>query len=432
LGIIDDPKRWVELGIADESKRWVELEIIDDDAREKILALYHKKRPTIPISVLFAVLGTLLLGLGVILIFATNWENIPRNLKLCVSFVPMIIAMGVFLFTLIKKRDSAAFREGAALGLTLSIFANIALIDQIFQIPSDTLTYLRICMFLSLPAIYLLDAKSPAAIYVICATVSGFAISLPFALLSAAAIAPFLIWQIMKTNQKTVIWYLSLLSGTLLAFLVYKISTGWYASGITVLACAVFLLALDALIVRQKKIVGFMPLTPLSYLMIIFMLMISSFRGTGIYTPPFFGSESLILLFAAVILYAAVRFYKQRIEIKAADALVLCALLGFPLHWLWSNVLLAVLSIWFIAVGVRNLNIKVVNYGMLLLIFLIAMRFFDSGLGLMERGVAFIVIGLGFILANLLLYRKRKMARHEKEEEEDKGEENENKGGGSQ
>jgi hypothetical protein len=68
--------------------------------------------------------------------------------------------------------------------------------------------------------------------------------------------------------------------------------------------------------------------------------------------------------------------------------------------------LLLALGVWFIVDGVRKSSLKPVNGGMILVILVIVARFFDSDLGLMERGLAFVVIGAGFFLTNLLLHRK--------------------------
>ena len=392
--------------IPEESKRWVELGFIDESQRGHILSLYQKKRSINPIYVLFAVLGSLLLGLGIILIFANNWENMPRNIKLCVSFLPLAAAMSLFWLTLLKRRESIAFREGTALGLCLSIFATLALISQVFHIHSDIGTYLRLCIFLSLPAIYFLEAKSPAAIYVACAIWSGAGSQTPYwvMLLSVAALAPFLVVQLKKREHKAVIWYLSVLSGAFITLTVFKLDGYWMALSIKFLSCAIFLLALDALIKRGKTNAA-LPLAPLSYLTIVAVMFISSFRDIELFDL-FDDPLGLIVLGCAVAAYAAVRFYKQPFEKKSSDAFVLCALLGFPLFWLWSNTLLSILGIVFIVDGVGKFNLRLVNGGMFLLILVIAARFFDSELGLMERGIAFVVIGAGFILTNLLLHKK--------------------------
>jgi len=393
------------LRINEESKRWVELGIIDDSARENIIALYQKKRSLNPVFVIFAILGSLLLSLGVILIFATNWENIPRNIKLLIAFFPLVAAMCAFLFTTIKRRDSAAFRESTALALCLSIFATIALIGQVYHIPSDIESYIRLCMFLSLPAIYFHDAKAAAALFIACAVFSGAGAPGWIALLSMTAIAPFLIWQIKKSDQAVILRYLSLLAGASAAFLLFKLPYGWSDTSVTLLACAVLLLAIEAFVGRVKDIGANKILTTISCLMIVSVLALSSFRDVSRYsfyeTP-----QSLVVILCAVLLYAAARFYKRRFELNMIDAVVLCAMLGSPLFWLWSNVLLAALGVFFIVTGVGKNNLKTLNIGMFLIVFVIVARFFDSGLGLLERGVAFVVIGAGFFLTNLLLYRK--------------------------
>jgi len=411
------------LKISAESKRWVELGIIDDAGREQILALYTKKHSINPIFVIFAILGSLLIGSGIILIFATNWNNIPRAAKVCISFLPLTAAMGVFLFTLLKRYNSPAFREGAALGLCLAIFASNALIGQVFHIPSDTEVYLRLCMYLILPAVYLLEAKASAAVYTACAIISGaydysilispyedfrFLIALPGIIL----FAPFLITQIKKAEHKAVIRYLSILAGALLAFLIFNMPGEWEEFPIKFLACAVIILTADALIKRLKGFDGAMPLTPVACLTILFVLALSSFRDLGFFSlwDDIGFPIGLVVLICAFIFYWMVRFYNnsnnEAFEIKPPDTVAICALLGCALFWLWSNVLLAAAGVWLIVLGIKNIKMKTVNYGMLLVVFVILARFFDSGLGLMERGVAFVVIGVGFFLTNYLLYKR--------------------------
>jgi hypothetical protein len=56
---------------------------------------------------------------------------------------------------------------------------------------------------------------------------------------------------------------------------------------------------------------------------------------------------------------------------------------------------------------VRSHGLGVMNAGMTILSALILCRFFDADIGFVARGVAFIVIGAGFLLANLMMLRKR-------------------------
>ena len=51
--------------------------------------------------------------------------------------------------------------------------------------------------------------------------------------------------------------------------------------------------------------------------------------------------------------------------------------------------------------GARNNKLDLLNTGMLMLAVLILARFFDSDIGFIAKGLAFILIGLGFLLTNI-------------------------------
>lgn len=63
-----------------------------------------------------------------------------------------------------------------------------------------------------------------------------------------------------------------------------------------------------------------------------------------------------------------------------------------------------------LVMGVRRHHLGTVNGGMLILSALVFCRFFDSDLGFVLRGVVFIALGAGFLLANFLLLRRKPAA----------------------
>jgi hypothetical protein len=67
------------------------------------------------------------------------------------------------------------------------------------------------------------------------------------------------------------------------------------------------------------------------------------------------------------------------------------------------TVLLFVVGIATIAEGVRVQSLGIVNLGMSVVALLVVVRFFDSGLGFIFKGFAFILVGVGFLVANILL-----------------------------
>ena len=63
-----------------------------------------------------------------------------------------------------------------------------------------------------------------------------------------------------------------------------------------------------------------------------------------------------------------------------------------------------------LVMGVRRHQLGTVNGGMLILSALVLCRFFDSDLGFVLRGVVFIALGAGFLIANFLLLRRKPAA----------------------
>jgi len=72
------------------------------------------------------------------------------------------------------------------------------------------------------------------------------------------------------------------------------------------------------------------------------------------------------------------------------------------------NAYMFALGVGTIVWGVREGAIGIVNGGMIILTALIVARFFDSDMGLIARGVAFILIGIGFLVTNLILIKRGK------------------------
>jgi len=71
------------------------------------------------------------------------------------------------------------------------------------------------------------------------------------------------------------------------------------------------------------------------------------------------------------------------------------------------NVYVLVVAVTLIASGVKVQRLGIINAGMLLLSALILCRFFDADLGFVARGIAFILVGTGFLVTNLVLLRRK-------------------------
>lgn len=120
--------------------------------------------------VICSILGSVLLGAGIILLFAHNWQQLSRPLRTVLALLPLVIAQGVTGWAIVRRPASAAWREGAAVFLLTMIGASIALVGQTYHIPGDMARFLLTWILLDLPLVYLAEASVVAALVWIGAT----------------------------------------------------------------------------------------------------------------------------------------------------------------------------------------------------------------------------------------------------------------------
>lgn len=88
-----------------------------------------------------------------------------------------------------------------------------------------------------------------------------------------------------------------------------------------------------------------------------------------------------------------------------------CDLTGPPYDFILmcvSNLIMLSVGVGFIVFGVRSTALPQINIGMAAICALIVMRFFDSDMDLLWRGVVFLLLGTAFLLVNLKILRARK------------------------
>ncbi len=128
--------------------------------------IYGKKRNTTlelekqsynnTITIVFSILGALLVGAGLVLIFVTFWKDMPLLFKGLLSFVPLILGQASGLFVLWKKKDKAPWCEGGSVLWTAGIAATLTLIYNIFDLSIDWTSVLLLITLSVMPVILLL------------------------------------------------------------------------------------------------------------------------------------------------------------------------------------------------------------------------------------------------------------------------------------
>jgi len=427
-----------------EIDSWQQSELIDADTAGVLKDRYAPKRNTNALIILFSVIGALLIGAGVILIGAWNWEYFPIPLRIAIAFLPLVISQALAVFTVRAKYESLAWRESIAILVTASVFASIAIVGQVFHLPSDYSTYVLTCGLLSLPMIYILDAASPLLVYY-------------WAILN---------WAALESSPTNALILLGLfVLGALFVYLKKGKATARlaYMAWVTVVAgfalvlimgialkCSLLLVALCyfvLLVSIEGLSVEGLPeqlLAPFKIIGVLGGLITTailtyeamwSYADTWSYQGRLanVGGSAMIGIMLAAALFFAIRLFKYD---KAKSGLVASLAFLCVLRFLWimfglsdssyafifmcvSNLAMLLIGVGFIVYGVRKTALLQTNIGMAAICALIAMRFFDVEMDFLWRGIVFLVLGTVFLLVNVKILRTRKQSKQEESGQED-------------
>ena len=119
---------------------------------------------------IFGILGGLLVGGGIVLLLAHNWNNLSRNIRVALFLGPLFamqVISGVILF---RNISSQVWRETIGIIYFILIGASIAMINQIYQTAGDLETFLLKWAIGGLPVVYFLWSEITAVIYIIVIT----------------------------------------------------------------------------------------------------------------------------------------------------------------------------------------------------------------------------------------------------------------------
>ena len=80
--------------------------VINSETANRINEYYNSKSgtPQNRLVIVFGIFGALLVGLGIILILAHNWDELSRTVKTIIAFIPLLLGQALCAYTLIKKK----------------------------------------------------------------------------------------------------------------------------------------------------------------------------------------------------------------------------------------------------------------------------------------------------------------------------------------
>lgn len=419
--------------------------LLSADVAEALRQHYAAESPTEPRRigfVLSAILGSLLVGAGIILLVAHNWDFLSRPVRCAIAFAPLVLSQALALFVLLRRNASAPWRECAAILNVAAIGTAIALVSQTYQIQGDFARFILVWMLLALPVVYLFRTSVGLAIYFVGATVWVLssksnallrpwpddlwvwvllALGIPAfvarlrenrdgygTLLCLTALALAAAVSLGQTDEigAQSFWRCSFAGFWAVVYLVGAVSfrewrptrphpfvaAGW----IGILSLAIFLSFQDAW--RNRQWQNAVDLIPRHY-------------------PDLLAAGIQIGWVLAAILFAAYAVLKDRSRVNLAPAAfapvaviawAIAKRTGNPLiPSLILNFFTLVLGTFTLLRGIRAGRVYEANLGMLVIAVLAIARFFDSDFEFVVRGIAFIAIGLGFFVTNLVVFKRR-------------------------
>jgi len=352
--------------------------VITPEVAEKIRTYYDRPSPESNRMVIaFGIIGALLVGMGVVLIIAHNWDNLSTAMKLFVGFAPMLVAQAIAGWLIYKKSDSSAWREAVAVVLIFAVATSIAVVSPVYYWP---------LAIAALPFYFNLIRKHPNAnsisfhnwIIGISVTIvlamgdyhDGDDLIIPvyitlFSVFLLIGQLPYFASRRLITNA----WLIGGSAGTIVLLLMMTFewpdfsgkSREWWISTPLFLWIFLFVVASTLLYVVGNKN-GFRNLLSKSYTFLI-----------------------LLGLFA----------------IGLSEPLISRGL---------TNILILALGVYTIREGALADKLWKMNYGLLILSILIMCRFFDTDMSFVVRGLLFVGIGAGFFATNYYVMKKRRVA----------------------
>lgn len=410
--------------------------VIDVTTAERIRAHYDQQDGNAPnrLFVVFGILGGLLVGLGIVLILAHNWDDLDRTAKVAIGLLPLIIGQLVTGWIVFKGKEDRAWREGTAAFLFCAIGVSIAIVSQAYNLEGDLADFLLTWTLLAVPAIFVL--RSAAAAMLCVGSITWHACQLsyftflgshtaPMYWVVIALILPYYYFAFIKPLRKDN-FYIALSWMLVLSLTICLATVAENTGRLFLIAYAamfsLFIVAGESALLKTGRVLSNSYLVAGSLGVIVILLTASFVDFWEWRTVPDdfrYSILGLVVIVVLSMLATAVLVWQFRsmggasLNPKSLAFLFLILIYSIGVQVPAIGALLVNASVFVIAVatirsGARQNHLGILNYGLLIITALILCRFFDTDLSFVIRGLLFIAVGAGFFAANYYLIKQRK------------------------
>lgn len=423
------------MSIRDDLKDLLEAEVISESIADKIQAYYDQRTTNSGsrLFIAFGIFGALLVGLGVILIVAHNWDELSLGAKTILAFIPLILAQLLAGYTLVRKREYVVWKEASSTMLVFCLGACMAMISQIYQISGSLDQFLLTWILLSIPIVYLMQSSMASLLCLVGITMYACDIaywSHPpsenyFFWLLFASVVPYYISSWKKESGSNFVkfhhWVVPLAVVIVLGSVSYQAEELMFVAYMALFGLCYLIghsrhLAQEAYINNGYLAIGFIGSVGI-LLALSFNWFWEDLRRQEPEWMNLLASREFFLSLALTVCAVGILFLLHRRGALERYKLLTYAFLVFPLIFvlgytsdlavLLINVLLLAIGVSTIRTGASYDHLGVLNLGMLVITALIICRFFDTNISFVVRGILFVSVGVGFFLANHFMLKRR-------------------------
>ena len=421
---------WLHSQIQD----WVRLGIIDAACGESITKLYPPQKSSRSWALLiFSGLGAVVIGLGVILLFAYNWDKMDKFAKLATVFGSLILAhlAGVSIFTMTERFKGLG--ESLCLLGTMLFGAGIWLVAQIYHIeehfPNAFLFWGMGAFLMAWAMPSLIQAALAAVLFALFAIMEGsaFSTAVPYVFIFLLLLLP------LAYRKRSSFLLAVILLSAACSILPMTSSYSQQAMMVFFALLGIFIFYTAAGLVHQK-FSGFENFSSVycfigiaGYLLMLFILSFDDASREILKHPlplkmniAFYWLLPFALSIVGWLAAGVVLVKKKTLKFYSHDLLLMPVLLIFLCSYSFSitrcfdwpvigvfNLLFLVHCLMMMAKGCMDVKLIRVIAGSLLLAALVTARFFDFFESLAVRGTVFVIVGV-LIFSQGFFYIKSK------------------------
>jgi len=394
--------------LEEEARGWVEEGVITNEQRDAILNRYEGVKaaeeaagPGKLIAVI-SLLGSILVGVGVLLFIASNWSRIPNAGKLTVIFCSMLTAYGVGYYLRYEKANYPRFGASLILLGSLIFGAGIFLIAQMYHIAVHYPNGPLLWGLFALPLAYVLGLNTLLSVAVIDLLIwlgmeSTFNRSSYFYSGSASFIALFL-------QAGLVLWAVGLLHRSMKSL--SHLATPYLSLGLFLTFLSGYFLTFE-FSQWHFGAQGFLPYYEGFAVIVIISLALHITQGDKgkhwIAEATFVAALFIIVLISSLLSMRGIdpMTGQMTYDYSRYNKGINVARLAF-------NLLYAIQVIGVIVLGYLRRNRVYVNLGLLFFVLEVMGRYFDMFYRLLPRSLFFIGGGVLLLVGGFLLEKKRR------------------------